>query len=61
MTKRRVVSLWLSGTAPGRWARAAINAAEGDLSSLCLWQWRQAALAAAPSAKVAAAKRTRRS
>jgi hypothetical protein len=53
MTKRRVVSLWHSGTAPGRWARTAINAIEGGLSSLCFGQWRQAALAAAPAATVA--------
>jgi hypothetical protein len=48
MTRRKTLSLLYPGMGSGRWMRAAVETAAGDLASLCRWQWQHAAVSPVP-------------
>ena len=49
MTRHTNPSLLYSGTTPLRWRRTVVSSVEGDLSTLCFSQWRNAPLVLAPA------------
>ncbi len=49
MTRHKNPSLLYSGTTPLRWLRTVVSSVEGDLSTLCFSQWRNAPLVLAPA------------